>query len=99
MNAGTPGSAPGRASPSSSLRHAMEWRAGTASVAFFFDRLQLRLGGVAFTHDPVERLEEIIDARSRGLRNPVTDDLVDLARALPLQQQLCIFLVQANHSV
>src|SRR5262245_6338696 len=69
------------------------------SVAVLFDRLELGFGGVAFTHHPIERFEEIVDARARGFRYPVTNDLVDLPSGLSLQQQLCIFLVQANHSV
>src|SRR5437870_3941770 len=70
-----------------------------ALVPFFLDGFQLGFGGVAFLHHPVERLEEVVDARARGFGDPVPHDLVDLAGRLPFQQLLCIFLVETNHSV
>src|SRR5213075_3320489 len=72
--------------------------AAVASVAFFFDRLELGFGGVAFLHHPVEGLVEIVDLRVGGPRDPVAHDVVNLARALALQQLICLFLVQTNHS-
>src|SRR5678816_2279176 len=66
-------------------------------AVLFFDRLELGFGGVAFLHHPVESLEEVVDAGVRRRGDTLADDLVDLARALPLQQLLRLILAHANH--
>src|SRR5437867_3580546 len=69
-----------------------------SSTRFFFHCVELGLGRVAFLDDPFESLDEVVDARSRGLGHTLANDVVDLARRLALQQQLGVIFFQANHS-
>src|SRR5262249_25476961 len=69
------------------------------SAVFFLDRFELGLGRITFLDDPVERVEEVADARPRRLGTPLTHDVVDLARCLAPEQLFGCFLVQANHPV
>src|ERR1044071_186412 len=61
------------------------------SAVLFLDSLELGLGRVPFLDDPVQRLEEIVDAGVRSLGHAIPHDLVDLARTLASEQQLSVF--------
>src|SRR5439155_24915891 len=72
-------------------------RCARALVVLLLDRLELGFGRVSFANDPVQGVEEVVDARSGRLGDVIPHGLVDLARALAPQQPFRIVLVQANH--
>src|SRR5262245_5462706 len=94
-NAGTPTSS----HDGKGLPHRHDRSRDRGSACFFLDGVELGFGGVTFPDDPFESLDEVVDARSRSAGNTLAHDVVDLARRLAPQQQLGVFLFQANHPV
>src|SRR5262249_10335491 len=83
----------------SGARHPSRTWNGEPSVALFLYGFQLLGSGVALLHRQVERLDQVLELCVGRLLHEPAHELVDLARALALQQSFRRLLVHPDHPV